>query len=270
MRRREPLAVETEREGDRVRPSDFVKKYQNLTVRTRIGGELTVHANKYFMKGTKGLEEAEKIKKKEKDLLRQAAVENLASAGLQVSLDDSVVRRIFDGKGSPGDIATLIEAAIFVEAIADDSYTVQKFCDEHIGVDCSGFVDAYFRTESRGSTEKLRGHRKEATQIQPQDVLFWYDYNAETKKLAKKPDVDKVGHVALVDTPPVSTGEGLGVMTVCESRGGGIGVSTNLYTIREALQDDEKHTIYRVDCLLRGLDKTKTDRDNYVRVYPAP
>lgn len=59
-------------------------------------------------------------------------------------------------------------------------------------------------------------------------------------------------------------------MTVCESRGGGIGISTNQYSIKELLKDDGDHVIYRVDCSLKGLTKSKSDPDNYVRVYPCP
>ncbi|KAA0256218.1 NlpC/P60 family protein [Acidobacteria bacterium ACD] len=256
-------------------PSDFVKCYHGLTVTGRLGGTRTAQVYRYFMWGTKGLKKADEIKAKlEKDTLREGEVKRLASVA-QASLKDGLIRRIFEGKGSPSDIKTLLEAALISEEVPDDTDSLQAFCDESIGVDCSGFVNAYFRTmnwigESQSILDLVRGQRKDPTRIQPRDVLYWYSKVSETGKLLPTPDTGKVGHIAVVDSPPVSTGDGLGTMTVCESRGGGIGISTNQYSIKELLKDDDDHVIYRIDCSLKGLTKSKTDRDNYVRVYPCP
>lgn len=127
-------------------PSDFVKCYHGLTVTGRLGGTRTAQVYRYFMWGTKGLKKADEIKAKlEKDTLREGEVKRLASVA-QASLKDGVIRRIFEGKGSPSDIKTLLEAALISEEVPDDTDSLQAFCDENIGVDCSGFVNAYFRT----------------------------------------------------------------------------------------------------------------------------
>lgn len=256
-------------------PSDFVKRYHGLTVTGRLGGTRTAQVYKYFMWGTGSLEKADEIKAKlEKDKSRKGEVERLATLA-HASLTDGLIRRVFEGKGSPSEIKTLLEAALISEEVPDDTDSLQAFCDENIGLDCSGFVNAYFRTmnwigDSQSILDLVRGQRKDPTRIQPRDVLYWYSKMEKTGELVPTPDTGKVGHIAVVDSPPVSTGDGLGTMTVCESRGGGIGISTNQYTIRELLKDEKDHVIYRVDCSLKGLKKSKSDPDNYVRVYPCP
>lgn len=113
----------------------------------------------------------------------------------------SAIARAFFAKGSPEDYATTLRCAALYAGVAPDD--LQKYADDHLGLDCSGFVNQFwswtgrlagysnFKTISQyGSTDRRRAllRPRETVSADPQavqslDMLVWTDF----------------GHIALID-----------------------------------------------------------------------
>lgn len=79
-------------------------------------------------------------------LKRPAAQVNPQEYGpgsLYESVSVEAITRTFVGKGSPEDIAGTLELAVRYGLVAADTASLRKYCDQYIGLDCSGFVTNY-------------------------------------------------------------------------------------------------------------------------------
>jgi hypothetical protein len=242
-------------------PRDFVDQYHYLSVPLPIG-RTTVHVYNYFMKSKEDPTEFERRKK------AIGAVKDKTEASWMV-VPRAVFQRVWEGKGSPDDISAVLQCAVETGCVPPETKALQAFADENIGIDCSGFVCAYLRSLNLIGTEQnvlslIEGFREDSNAIAPLDVLEWY-----TKDLISRSKAGVVGHVAIVDTPPFPSADALGDFLVCESRGGGVGISKSRYSIRKLHNNKKGETIFEVDCNIRGYAKSKECQKEYVKIIPS-
>jgi hypothetical protein len=204
-------------------PVQFMKQYRNLKVKAAIDDPVTeicrevtyqVQLKKYFMMNwVDGTEERRDYNvvtrgskndawfKKNKNRIRNAAM----------------------GKGAPQDYKLALEWAIRSKKIENVSqFTLQKYCDEHLGIDCSGFITNYLiacnkkaysdntvRNTSAASYYNVSKAINDSTKIKQGDLLVWMNRNA----VKRSP-----GHVAVVESYIAQSRAG-GNMRVVEATG---------------------------------------------------
>jgi hypothetical protein len=97
------------------------------------------------------------------------------------------IRTAAMGKGAPGDYALALEWAVRTGRIPNPSAgTIQTFCDEHLGIDCSGFVTNYLiaigkredsatvrRNTSAASFFNVGHAVNDPTAVRQGDLLVW-------------------------------------------------------------------------------------------------
>jgi hypothetical protein len=129
------------------------------------------------------------------------------------------------GKGRPGDYALAMEWAVRSGKVPTvNQATLQNYFDEHLGIDCSGFVtnylvangkksdsDSVLRNTSAASYYTAGTRVNDATQVRQGDLLVWMTGNTV------KTDP---GHVAVVESYSAATVAG-GNMRVVEATGAG-------------------------------------------------
>src|SRR4029453_8823168 len=117
------------------------------------------------------------------------------------------IRTAAMGKGAPQDYELALEWAVRSGKIRTVTQaTLQTFCDEHLGIDCSGFVTNYLiacgkktyssktvRGTSAASYYKAANAINDSTRIQAGDLLVWMDGNS----VKSSP-----GHFAVGDSHP--------------------------------------------------------------------
>lgn len=129
------------------------------------------------------------------------------------------------GKGAPRDYELALEWAVRSKKIPTaTSQTLQNFCDEHLGIDCSGFVTNYLvacgkktysstvvRNTGAASYFKPSSAVNDAAQIKQGDLLVWMSGNV----VKTNP-----GHIAIVESYVAQSRPG-GNMRVVEATGAG-------------------------------------------------
>lgn len=134
------------------------------------------------------------------------------------------IRTAAMGKGAPEHYERALEWAIRSGKILNPSQaTVQQFCDEHLGIDCSGFVTNYLiaigkkpdnHTTRRNTNARMYYNAPRAvnssTDVCPGDLLVWM-----TEQNAVKTNP---GHIAVVQTYTAASRVG-GNMRVVEATG---------------------------------------------------
>ena len=111
------------------------------------------------------------------------------------------------GKATPGDMEHVLNLGVETGVIPFNQAAVQRWCDANLGVDCTGFVYAYFADRgvlgmanitNYGCHAFLRDARQRnrnpfvwsSSDVQPDDILLWMnDHGTETKR---------PGHIAVV------------------------------------------------------------------------
>jgi len=101
-------------------------------------------------------------------------------------IQKSAIVRAFVGKGSLEDIQLALDAGIATDKIDTDLVSIQKVCDDCIGLDCNGFVGNYFKqlgmvgsdghynANTDPSTFAARGIKRTAVaEVVKDDVLLW-------------------------------------------------------------------------------------------------
>jgi cell wall-associated NlpC family hydrolase len=111
------------------------------------------------------------------------------------------IAQAFYGKGRPEDYELALEVACLLGVCASTQQSVQQFCDDHLGIDCSGFVNAYFQNEGTltGNASRTisqyysqrQALRTDVRQIRQSDLLIWVTAQG---RLFRNP-----GHIALVN-----------------------------------------------------------------------
>jgi len=71
--------------------------------------------------------------------------------------------RPFLGKGTPEDIRFVLRLAIHFELLKPIKSQMQRYCDENVGIDCSGFASAYYGGSWMGKDAK--DYRDSATRV---------------------------------------------------------------------------------------------------------
>lgn len=204
-------------------PVEFMRQYRNLKVNVTIEdtaarvchpGTHVVKLEKYFMMswqdGTEQRRDFNAVTVGSKsDAWFKANKEHILTAAM--------------GKGAPQDYELALEWAVRSRKIPlVTQATLQTFCDEHLGIDCSGFVTNYLvacgkrtyssdlvRNTGAASYFNPAAAVNDPTQVQPGDLLVWMDGNA----VKRSP-----GHVAVVESYAPHSAVG-GNMRVVEATG---------------------------------------------------
>jgi hypothetical protein len=103
------------------------------------------------------------------------------------SVDLGMVQRTFVGKGSPQDIATTLKFCARFGMVGTATSDLQKYCDDYIGLDCSGFVGNYanlalgagYDLMNKGARSFAPAGKRRAhlADVRPNDVLCWSTTN---------------------------------------------------------------------------------------------
>jgi hypothetical protein len=203
--------------------AEFMRQYRNLNVKAVIEdsvamvsrlGTHRVQLTKYFMMdwadGTEEHRDYRTVTRGSKnDVWFQANKERIRTAAM--------------GKGAPQDYELALEWAVRSgKVLTVTQATLQTFCDDHLGIDCSGFVTNYLvacgkksysskavRNTSAASYYKASNAINDPTQIQAGDLLVWMNGNS----VKTNP-----GHVAVVESYLAQSRVG-GNMRVVEATG---------------------------------------------------
>ena len=204
-------------------PMDFLKQYRNLKVKATIDDAAqqvcrtvtyTVQLKHYFMMDWQdGTEE-----RRDYNVVTRGSKED---RWFQENKDR--IRNAAMGKGAPRDYELALEWAIIAKKIEKPSQSsVQLFCDQRLGIDCSGFVTNYLvacgkkaysnnTVRNTGAASYFSAARavNDPTKIRQGDILVWMHGNA----VMRGP-----GHVAVVDSYVPQSKPG-GNMRVVEATG---------------------------------------------------
>ena len=204
-------------------PAEFMRQYRNIKVDVAIDDPLTrtcrvsshfVQLRKYFMMdwsdGTEERRDYNEVSRgSSDDRWFQANKERIRTAAM--------------GKGAPQDYQFALEWAVRARKIPTvNQATLQTYFDDHLGIDCSGFVSNYLvasgkrtyssdlvRNTSAASYYRAGTAINDASQVRQGDVLVWMDGNA----VKSNP-----GHVAVVESYVAQSRVG-GNMRVVEATG---------------------------------------------------
>lgn len=204
-------------------PVQFMRQYRNLGVNAVIDdpvagvcrtGAHVVQLRKYFMMdwaaGTEEMRDYTVVTRGSgSDAWFQANKERIRTAAM--------------GKGAPQDYELALEWAVRSNKIANVTQaTLQTYCDDHLGIDCSGFVTNYLvacgkrtyssntvRNTSAASYFNATRAVNDPTQVRQGDLLVWMDGNS----VRTGP-----GHVAVVESYVPQSRAG-GNMCVVEATG---------------------------------------------------
>jgi len=202
---------------------EFMKQYRNLKVNVAIDDPVTkvcrigthlVQLKKYFMmdwaEGAEEQRDYQVVTRGSKDdAWFQANKERIRTAAM--------------GKGAPHDYELALEWALRSKKISTVSQaTLQTYGDDHLGIDCSGFVTNYLvacgkkayssntvRNTSAASYYNAANAINDAGQVRAGNLLVWMDGNS----VKSNP-----GHVAVVESYVAQSVAG-GNMRVVEATG---------------------------------------------------
>lgn len=204
-------------------PVQFMQQYRNLRVNAVIDdpvagvcrmGTHIVQLRKYFMMDwTAGTEEMRDYTK----------VTRGSRSDAWFQANKGRIRTAAMGKGAPQDYELALEWAVRSHKIANVTQaTLQTYCDDHLGIDCSGFVTNFLvacgkrayssntvRNTSAASYFNAAKAVNDPTQVRQGDLLVWMDGNA----VRRSP-----GHVAVVESYVAQCMAG-GNMRVVEATG---------------------------------------------------
>jgi len=160
---------------------------------------------------------------REKDSLVSQVDQELRRAGglrlIDVERNDrTMISRAFYGKGSPDDCATALRHALRYSRTQPDR--LQQYCDlvAKIGIDCSGFVNNYFRAinrinQDRNIAQYAQGAARDSlAEMQAQDVLIWTNNQGHVLAHPR-------AHIAILNSSPNRQGHAV-VVESASSLGG--------------------------------------------------
>ena len=204
-----------------------------------------------------------------------------------MGVTNEVDGRVYYGKGSPRDIAQVLTASVALGLIEPTQAALQQHCDDCIGVDCSGFVNSYWRTEGLISDQRsIASHHKKAhrtarkhpSEIMARDMLVWCFPDGRLKEDDPTTDAVEYGHIALVDLVlfaiPASltpAGSPIGLLRAVESTGQKVGICESYIRFKEAKKcsDYKKETYFLAERLCFPYKGGSTYRsDSYIKVVP--
>jgi hypothetical protein len=204
-------------------PAEFMRQYRNLNVNVVIDdpiakvcrtGTHVIQLKKYFMMdwadGTEERSDYDKVTSGSKNIE-------------WFRVNKERIRTAAMGKGAPVDYQLALEWAVRSKKIPTVSQaTIQTFCDEHLGIDCSGFVTNYLvacgkrtysgnlvRNTSAASYFSVPNAINDPSRVRQGDLLVWMNGNS----VKSNP-----GHVAVVESYVAQSVNG-GNMRVVEATG---------------------------------------------------
>ncbi|MEW4488329.1 hypothetical protein AB1L42_09630 [Thalassoglobus sp. JC818] len=224
-----------------VTPVEFMKQYRNLSVpyvqdtgTTCRDAKAKIEIRKYFMMDwDEGTEE-------------RTDYNHVTSGGRRDTWfqdNKQKIRNAAMGKGSPDDYQLALEWAIRSSKIRNPTQaTIQTYCDQRLGIDCSGFVTNYLiangkkpdsptvkRNTGAASYYSTAKAVNDPNAIRPGHLLVWMSGNS----VKRSP-----GHVAVIQSYRNQCVVG-GNMSVVESTGAG-GANPKLldsmYTVEEIIE----------------------------------
>jgi len=168
--------------------------------------------------------------------------------------------KAYDGKGWPEDYEWALTIAVETGTCKANKAAMQHFADKYLGIDCSGFVNAYFQKKGKLKGRRYwtisdyaqRTERGKLRDVQPDDCLIWVRQDGT---LHTGP-----GHIMLVDgrKPGLDPDGKDDVLHVVESTGGGIGLNDSYYrrtTHKEIRKGANKFTIFQMNRSIPGKPK---------------
>ena len=220
---------------------EFMNEYRNLRVNVAIDdpatgtcrpGTVVVQLRKYFMMdwhaGTTELTEFNAVTGGKHDAWYKANKERIMTAAM--------------GKGAPCDYALALEWAVRSGRIpVVNQQTVQKYCDDNMGIDCSGFVTNYLcaagkktysantvRNTSAESYYNAGKHINDPAQVKAGDVLVLMNGNS----VKANP-----GHVVVVHsyTPQSVAGGNMRVVESTAASGANPKLIDSMYSVEKII-----------------------------------
>jgi hypothetical protein len=186
-------------------PLEFADKYYSLNVTvpastpTSAPVSYTVRIDKYRINAASShhcdLAEKDILVSKVREAIKKAKPGDLS--GPQNS-DITAIANAFFAKGSPADFATALRCAVLCKRT--DATKLQQYANEHLGLDCSGFINQYWIADgslaaggSRVIDDYGKANRRRSlitsdtpadpAAVQAKDMLIWPDF----------------GHIAIID-----------------------------------------------------------------------
>jgi len=147
------------------RPISFARWYRNKFVLGRDGTWHSVDIHKYRMNGTSGGGRIDDSKAKAEFRAANRDVQKFLRGfrqshpaeyrSFRTWIDSNAFRRVYMGKAPPWDVALALGLVNLAGRMASlyraqsEPAALQSYCDDFIGVDCSGFVNSYFMSKGR-------------------------------------------------------------------------------------------------------------------------
>jgi len=251
------LSEQNQNEGGRLTPVRFADRYLNtrVSVVDPDSGLARGTAVRVHIYNNAGIDRRRANMEEKDALVRRVRRELRRAGGLGlIDVESEHVTQIahaFFGKGFPEDYAVALRHAVRYGRATLGG--LQNYCDNvaRLGLDCSGFVNAYFLTIQRiaeprhiSTYDRAQGRRSEGG-IRDLDVLIW-----------KHTDV---AHIAVVDhviprSSPLR-------MVVVESAGSKGGLRSSEYTIV-----DYRNGLFKVD---RGEPRRNGASESWVKFAPV-
>jgi hypothetical protein len=223
-------------------PVEFMRQYRNLNVTVTIDdpaarvcrtNRYTVQLTKYFMMDwNDGTEE-----RRDYDAVTQGSRHDA-----WFNENKERIRTAAMGKGAPRDYELALEWAVRSNKIRNVTQaSLQTFCDDHLGIDCSGFVTNYLaacgkraysadlvRNTSAASYFNPQAAVNDPAQVRQGDLLVWMDGNS----VKRNP-----GHVAVVQSYVAQSrpGGNMGVVEATGAAGANPKLLDSMYTVERII-----------------------------------
>ena len=223
-------------------PVQFMQQYRNLKVKVgvddpvarvcRVGTHI-VQLRKYFMmdwaEGTEERRDYNAVTRGSRsDAWFQANKERIRTAAM--------------GKGAPQDYELALEWAVRSNRLpAVTQMSLQTYCDDHLGIDCSGFVTNYLVAcgKKTYSAQTLRNTGaasyfnaaqavNDPSQVRAGDLLVWMDGN----QVKRNP-----GHIAVVESyvPQSRVGGNMRVVEATGASGASPKLLDSMYAVEQII-----------------------------------
>ena len=226
-----------------VTPVQFMKQYRNLGINAVQDDAVaqvcrdvtyTVQLKTYFMMNwTSGSEQSNDYN----TVVRGAKQDQWGSQHREF------IRNAAMGKGSPRDYKAALDWAVLSGKIRNvNQSSIQKYCDNHLGIDCSGLVTNYLIANNRlaYSASKVRNTnaasyfdqakaQADPMKIKQGDLLVWMDGS----RVKRSP-----GHIAIVESyvPQCRPGGNMRVVEATGTRAALPRLLDSMYSV-EKIQD---------------------------------
>lgn len=223
-------------------PLEFMKEYRRLSVVSGVEDEIArvsrlqthrIQVRKYFMMNwTEGTEQRRDFN----------TVTRGSRHDVWFNRNKGRILNAAMGKGAPRDYELALEWAVRSGKIPNPTQaTIQKYCDDHLGIDCSGFVTNYLiangkmtysnrlvRNTNAASYFKPAKAVNDPAHIRRGDLLVWMRGN----RAKRRP-----GHIAVVESfrPQSTAGGNMRVVEATGNRRASPKLLDSLYSVNRII-----------------------------------